>query len=307
MRRQSFPTTFPLALAGLLAAAGSPAAVFAQQPAPANAEWAATEHALGRAGQLQPDGAMKFSFPRSDLTVSVGDVKLKPALALGGWLAFKQTAPGRAMAMGDLVLTEDEVGPVMAALAAGGVNVTALHNHLFGESPKLLYMHVDGEGDPAEIAATVHGALEHTKTPMAAPAAAAPAPIDLDTAAVARALGRHGKVNGGVYQVGVPRAQPVREHGVEVPASMGLATSINFQPTGTGRAAITGDFVLTTSEVVPVERALREHGIQVTALHSHMLGEEPRLYFMHYWAEENAVKLAEGLRSALSHTQSKAP
>ncbi len=303
MRRQSFVTMLPLALASLLA----PAAVRAQQPASAGAEWASTERALGRPGQLQPDGALKFSFPRSDLSVSVGSVRLMPALALGGWLAFKEMAPGRAMAMGDLVLTEEEVGPVMAALAAGGVNVTALHNHLFGESPKVLYMHVDGEGDPAEIGATVHAALAHTKTPMAAPAAAAPASFDLDTAAIARALGRHGKVNGGVYQVAVPRAEPVREHGTEVPASMGLATSINFQPTGAGRAAITGDFVLTTSEVIPVERALREHGIQVTALHSHMLGEEPRLYFMHYWADDDAVKLAGGLGAALGHTHSKAP
>ncbi len=168
-------------------------------------------------------------------------------------------------------------------------------------------MHVMGDGDPAAIAATIHGALEHTKTPMAPPAAAAPAPFELDTAAVARALGRHGKVNGGVYQVGVPRAQPVREGAVEVPPSMGLATSINFQPTGAGRAAITGDFVLTTEEVIPVERALREHGIEVTALHSHMLGEEPRLYFMHYWAEDDAVKLAQGLRAGLERTRSKAP
>lgn len=306
MHVPSFLTTLPLALAGLVATAAAPAAVGAQQPSPA-AEWASTEGALGRAGQLQPDGAMKFSFPRSDLSVNVGDVRLKPALALGGWLAFRNTAPGRAMAMGDLVLTEEEIGPVMAALQAGGVNITALHNHLFGESPRVFYMHVDAEGDPAAIGATIHGALEHTKTPMTAPDAAAPAPFELDTAAIARALGRHGKVNGGVYQVGVPRAESVRERGMEVPSSMGLATSINFQPTGAGRAAITGDFVLTTGEVIPVERALRENGIQVTALHSHMLGEEPRLYFLHYWADDDAVKLAGGLRAALAKTHSKAP
>lgn len=308
MRRRHQATTLALAMAGLLAGASSPVAVLAQQPAPApTAAWASTERALGRAGTLQPDGAMKFSFPRSDLEVSVGSVRLRPALALGGWLAFKEMAPGRAMAMGDLVVTEEEVGPVMAALETGAVRVTALHNHLFGESPRVLYMHVEGEGDPAAIGATLHGALERTKTPMAAPTAAPPAPFELDTAALAQALGRHGKVNGGVYQVGVPRAEPVREHGMEVPASMGLATSINFQPTGPGRAAITGDFVLTTDEVVPVERALRESGIQVTALHSHMLGEEPRLYFMHYWADDDALKLAGGLRGALSHTHSKAP
>ncbi len=308
MRRQTLNQTLPLALAGLLASAASPAALLAQQPAPAAAaEWAGTERALGRAGTLQPDGAMKFAFPRSDLAVSSGGVRLKPALALGGWLAFKEMRPGHAMAMGDLVLTEEEIGPVMAALEAGGVNVTALHNHLSGESPRVFYMHVDGEGDPAAIGATIHGALARTNTPMAAPAPAAAAAFELDTAAIARALGRHGKVNGGVYQVGVPRAEPVREHGMVVPSSMGLATSINFQPTGPGRAAITGDFVLTTSEVIPVTRALRAHGIQVTALHSHMLGEEPRLYFMHFWADDDALTLARGLRAALDRTHSKAP
>jgi hypothetical protein len=205
------------------------------------------------------------------------------------------------------VLTEDEIAPVLAALEAGGVDASAIHNHLFGESPRVLYMHIVGNGDPAEIGATVHGALEHTRTPMAPPAAAPPTPLKLDTAAVAAALGRHGKVNGGVYQVSVARAQPVLEHGMEVPPSMGISTALNFQPTGGGRAAITGDFVLTTDEVIPVTRALRENGIQVTALHSHMLGEEPRLYFMHFWAEDDAVKLARGLRTGLEQTHSKAP
>ncbi len=302
-RTHSIP--LPLALAALLAA-GSPLAVSAQQPAPA-ADWATTEQALGRAGQLQPDGAMKFSFPRGDLSVTVGGVQVKPALALGSWVAFRATAPGRALAMGDLVLTEGEVGPVLAALEAGGVDATAIHNHLAGESPRIMYLHVMGEGDPAAIGATIHGALVRTGTPMSAATSTLATPLDLDTAAVARVLGRHGKVNGGVYQVGVPRAQPVREHGVEVPPSMGVATSLNFQPTGNGRAAITGDFVLTTDEVIPVTRALRENGIQVTALHSHMLGEEPRLYFMHFWAEDDALRLARGLRVALDRTGSRAP
>ncbi len=306
MRSQSFLVKLPLALAGLVASAGAPAAALAQQPAPA-AEWASTERALGRAGQLQPDGAMKFAFPRGDLTVTVGRVQVKPALALGSWVAFRETAPGRAMAMGDLVLTESEVGPVLAALEAGGVDATAIHNHLFGESPRVLYMHIVGDGDPAAIGATIHGALARTGTPLNSATSTLATPLDLDTAALARVLGRHGKVNGGVYQVSVPRAAPVREHGVEVPPSMGVATALNFQPTGGGHAAITGDFVLTTDEVIPVTRALREHGIQVTALHSHMLGEEPRLYFMHFWADDDALALARGLRAALDRTHSKAP
>jgi len=309
MRMQSMLAALSLAAGGVLLNRGAPVRLVAQQPAPApGAEvWASTERALGRAGQLQPDGAMKFSFPRSDLSVTVGGVQVKPALALGSWVAFRQVAVGRAEAMGDLVLTEEEVGPVLTALEAGGMDATAIHNHLLGESSRVLYMHIMGEGDPATMGATIHGALERTKTPITAAAASPAAAFDLDTAAIARTLGRHGKVNGGVYQVSVARAQPVREHGMEVPPSMGLATSLNFQPTGGGRAAITGDFVLTTDEVIPVTRALRQNGIQVTALHSHMLGEEPRLYFMHFWADDDAVKLARGLRAGLDRTHSKAP
>lgn len=305
--RMRLVITAPLALSGLIGVATSPGALLAQRQARNGAAWASTARALGRAGALQAEGVMKFSFPRSDLSVHIGNVQLAPALALGGWLAFKRTAPARAVAMGDLVLTEDEIGPAMAALEAGGINVTALHNHLFGESPRVFYMHVEAEGDPAGIGATVRGALAHTKTPMTSTPASASGPFVLDTAAVARALGRHGNVSGGVYHVGVPRAEPVRLHGMEVPVSMGIATSLNFQPTGSGRAAVTGDFVLTASEVIPVERALHASGIQMTALHTHMLGEEPRLYFMHYWAEDNAVKLARGLRAALEQTHSRTP
>lgn len=307
MNRRRMHTRLLPALASTLLLAGIAPGLVAQQPA-GSAEWAGVERTLGRAGQLQPDGAMKFGFPRSDLSVRVGEVQVKPALALGSWVAFRRSPSGFTMAMGDLVLTEDEVAPVLTALEAGGMDATAIHNHLLGESPRVLYVHIRGEGDPEAIASTVHGALARTKTPLEAPAAAAPAaPLELDTAAIAGALGRHGKVNGGVYQLSVARAERVREHGVEVPPSMGVSTAINFQPTGGGRAAVTGDFVLTTDEVIPVTRALRQHGIQPTALHSHMLGEEPRLYFMHFWAVDDALTLARGLRAALDLTKSKAP
>jgi hypothetical protein len=209
------------------------------------------------------------------------------------------------MVMGDLVLTEDEVGPVMLALQKGGIEQTALHNHVLHESPRVLYMHIMGQGDPAKLAATIRTALGASRTPIPqgpAPAPSAPAAIDLDTAAVARTLGLAGKVNGGVYQVSAPRAERIVEHGMEVPAAMGTATAINFQPTGGGKAAITGDFVMTAGEVNGVIRALREHGIQVTALHSHMLDETPRLFFMHFWANDDAVTLARGLRAALDRT-----
>jgi hypothetical protein len=225
---------------------------------------------------------------------------VQPALALGSWVAFRNIGGGHAMMMGDLVLAEEEVAPVMRALQQGGVEQTALHNHLLGESPRVMYMHVSGHGDAVKLAQAVRAALAQSGTPMQAAAAPAAAPaIDLDTAAIARALGVSGKVNGGVYQVSVPRREIVREDGNEVPPSMGVATGINFQPTGNGKAAITGDFVMTAREVNQVIRALQANGIAVTALHSHMLTETPRLFFMHFWANDDATSLARGLRAAL--------
>lgn len=282
------------------------AATIASSPVRAQSSttnWAPVEETLGRKGAMQPGDVIKFSFPRSDLAVTVGGVTLKPALALGGWLAFKETAKGQAMAMGDLVLTDDEVSAVMRALQSGGVEQTALHNHLLNESPHVMYMHVSAHGDATKIARTLHDALALTRTPLG-PAAApsAPSAADLDTAGIGNALGVRGKLNGVVYQVSVSRKEKVTEMGNEVPPSMGVSTAINFQPTGGGKAAITGDFVLRGSEVNPVLRALRDHGIDVTALHSHMLDEEPRLYFMHFWANDDAVTLAKGLRAALDKT-----
>ncbi len=261
-------------------------------------DWTRVDEALGRAGTVQPDGAYKVAFPRSDLTVTADGVTIKPALALGSWAAFTDNG-AHAMAMGDLVLLESEVNPVISALQEAGIEQTALHNHLIGESPRVMYMHFNGHGDAAKLAAALHNALSLTKTPLGPPAPAAAMAVDLPTADLDRILGHAGKVNGGVDQFGFPRAGKVTEHGMVIPASMGLGTAINFQPTGNGRAAITGDFVLVGSEVNPVIRALRAGGIEVTALHSHMIGETPRLFFMHFWANDDAVKLAHTLRSAL--------
>lgn len=286
-------------LAGL--AAASLVSCAAHGRAAAQPGWAAVEQALGRPGAAQPGDVIRFAFPRGDLRVTVDGVQLRPALALGSWIAFRRVPGGGAMAMGDLVLTDSEVAPVMTRLQQGGVQQTALHNHLLRESPRVMYMHVEAHGDPVRIAQTVRAALALTHTPLAAPAPAPPAAaIDLDTAAVARALGRPGKVNGGVYQVSVPRAETIRQNGRVVPPSMGVATAINFQPTGAGRAAVTGDFVMTAAEVNPVIRALRDGGIEVTALHSHMTGEAPRLFFMHFWANDDAAKLARTLHAALA-------
>jgi hypothetical protein len=273
------------------------------QTAPAANDWKVVEQALGRSGQLQGDGAYKFGLPRGDLKVTVDGVQVKPTLALGSWVAF--SSPGQdAMLMGDLVLAEDEVSPVMLALQDNGLQITALHNHVLHETPRVMYMHISGHGDAVKLAEAVKKVVALTKTPAPPQPPSAPPAPEMDTAAIDQALGHKGKVNGGVYQVGVPRAEKITDAGMPVPTSMGLATALNFQPTGGGKAAITGDFVLLDSEVNPVIKALRQNGIQVTALHSHMLQEQPRLFFMHFWANDDAVKLAKGLRAALDNTNS---
>ena len=270
------------------------------------ADWKVVEQALGKAGSMQPGDVYKVSLPRSDLKVTAGGVQLKPALALGSWVAFKKTGD-MAMVMGDLVLTEDEVTPVLTKLQEGSVEQTALHNHVLRESPRVMYMHIHGMGDAVKIAKAIHDALALSKTPFAAPAAAGQnEDIGIDTKQLDQIMGQSGKVNGGVYQFSIPRAEEINDgptaldsKGPVVPPSMGVAQAINFQSTGGGKAAITGDFVLIASEVNPVIRALRENGIEVTALHSHMLVESPRLFFMHFWANDEVQKLARGLRAAL--------
>jgi hypothetical protein len=269
-------------------------------------KWKAVEDAMGRRGQMQPGDVMRFGMPRKDLHVTLGGIAIKPGLALGSWAAFTFTDHG-AMVMGDLVLTEDEVGPVMRKLQEGEIEIAALHNHLTGESPHVMYMHIASHGDAVKMAHAVHDALALTKTPGpdTGSTPGASDPLGIDQKAVEEALGRSGKVNGGILQFGIPRAETITENGMTISPSMGIATAINFQPTGAGKAAITGDFVLLGKEVNPVMKALRENGIEVTAVHSHMLMEEPRLFFMHFWANDDAVKLAKGLKAALDLTNSK--
>jgi hypothetical protein len=270
----------------------------------ASADWKAIDEAMGRSGQNQPDGARKYGMPRKDLNVTVNGVNVKPGLALGSWAAFNH--PGKnAMVMGDLVLTEDEVAPVMEKLHAGGLEVTALHNHLLHETPRVMYMHIHGKGDAAALAKAVHDALAETKTPGPdSGPSTEQQDIGINIEQIEQALGHKGKVNNGIFQVSVPRADHITDAGMAVPNSMGLAIGINFQPTGDGKAAITGDFVLIGKEVNPVMKALQQNGIAVTALHSHMLDEQPRLFFMHFWANDDAVKLAKGLRAELDQTNS---
>jgi hypothetical protein len=270
----------------------------------ADYDWSKVDQAIGRKGTDQPGGIHKFSFPRSDLHVTVDGTAIKPALALGGWVAFQQMGTA-AMFMGDLVLTDTEISPVMKRLVDDGVEITAVHNHLMRTSSPVLYMHVGGTGDPVKLAQTLNAALALSKTPASAPPPPSPPPLDLDTAAVEKTLGVKGKANGGVYQFSIPRAEAITERGMAVAPAMGTAIAINFQPTGAGKAAITGDFVLLGGEVNPVLKTLRENGIEVTALHSHMIDDSPHLFFMHFWANDDAQKLAQGLRAALDRANVK--
>ena len=263
-------------------------------------DWQKVDDAFGRKAAVISDDAHRYGFPRTDLNVTLDGVAIKPALALGGWVAFKAMNDD-AMVMGDVVLLEDEINPVMTTLIENGIEITALHNHLLRANPATFYLHIGGMGDPVKMATAIRTALAQSKTPLAAPAATTPPPIELDTAQLDQIIGVKGQANGGVYQFGVPRRDPATEKDAPLapPGPLGMATGIGFQPTGGGKAAITGDFVLTADEVNPVIKALRANGIEITALHSHMLDERPRLFFMHFWANDDAIKLAHGLRSAL--------
>ena len=307
-------------LAIAVVAVGGGAAVQAQAVASATGDSLdrrALETVMGRIGSVLAGGVLRFGMPRTDLDVRIGEVRIRPTFALGSWVAFR-AAPGGAIAMGDLVLLESELGPVLARLQSGGIEQSAIHHHLVGESPHVLYVHLHAHGDARGIASAVRAALALTGTPVPAPATASgagapvttsavPTAFEIDSAAIGNILGFHGAVNGGVLQIGVPRAETVREMGLEIPPSMGLATAINFQPTGDGKAAITGDYVLLASEVNPVIRVLQSQGIAVTSLHNHLLDDEPRLFFMHFWAHDDALKLARGLRAALDVTRSRRP
>jgi hypothetical protein len=266
--------------------------------AAAEGDWDAVAKALGRTGTELPGGIYRVGLGRSDLKVTLDGVQIRPALALGSYLAFQKMG-SEAMVMGDLVLLQEEVNPVMKKLVEGGVEITALHNHLLRSSPFTMYMHFLGHGDPVKLASAMRAALAESKTPLAAPAAGSPPPIDLDTAAIERTLGAKGTANAGVYGFNIARAETIMEDGMPIPIGMGSGIVINFQPTGGGKAAITGDFVLIAKEVNPVLKTLRDNGIEVTALHSHMLEEQPRLFFMHFWANDDVQKLADGLKAAL--------
>jgi uncharacterized protein DUF1259 len=293
------PAVVFLALTLIIAVAGrAPAAV---------PDWKAVEQALGKSGQLQAGDVFRIGMPRTDLAVTVKGVPVKAGFALGSYAAFKQVAD-QAMVMGDLVLLDQEVPAVMSGLLSGGLDVTAVHNHLNEMSPHVMYMHYEGHGDALQLAKALRQALSASATPLGTGAATPAASVGpaLDTKQIEQVLGRSGKdIGGGVFQVTVPRAESITGMGMPLLPAMGVVTVLNFQPIADGKAAITGDFVLIDKEVNNVARTLRQHGIDVTALHNHGLQDTPRLFYMHFWGTDDPAKLAQGLKAAIDQTNSK--
>lgn len=272
--------------------------ILVAQAAPQSADWQKqVEEIIGAKGSLQPGDVFKIGLARHDLVVKRGTITVHPVLGLGSWMAFKADG-AESVVHGDLCLREEEVNPVLSRLQQGGIEATALHNHLAGESPRVLFLHFWGHGQAAALARTLRAALDLTATPRG-PAPSAPG--SLDQAAIEKILGHTGRLNAGVLQIGIPRPFPIRMHGIELPPAMGMATAINFQPipqSGTA-AATTGDFVLREEELAGVLRALRRAGIEITAVHNHLLDDSPRMVFVHFWGEGPAAELARGLRAAL--------
>jgi hypothetical protein len=307
IQRNAISALVALGLLSLVLVAGGGLAGAAPARQPAQVDWPAVQEALGRPGMMMPGDVFRIGMPRTDLQVMVGDVPVQAGFALGSYAAFKQMDDG-AMVMGDLVLLDEEINPVMTGLFANGFDVTAIHNHLNQVSPHVMYMHYEGHGDALQLAQGLHQALSASGTPLSPavppPPPAAPSGPQLDMPMLNSILGYTGRASGSIVQYSIGRAESIMEMGHPLLPSMGVATAINFQPTGPSTAAITGDFVMTESEVNPVARALRANGIEVTAIHQHHLGEQPRLFYMHFWANDDPAKLASGLRAALDQTNS---
>jgi len=293
---------YTVTLVAVIAALTAPVVARAADP-----DWKAVEQALGKSGQMQPGDVFRIGMPRTDLNVTVKGVPVKAGFALGSYAAFKQIGD-HAMVMGDLVLLDQEIPAVLSGLFAGGLEVTAIHNHLNEMSPHTMYMHYSGHGDAVQMARALRQALSASGTPLggSVPPSVPATGSTLDAKAIEQALGRSGRdVGGGVFQVTVPRAESITEMGQALLPAMGVVTVMNFQPTGDGKAAITGDFVLIDKEVNGVAKTLRQHGVDVTAIHNHALMDTPRLFYMHFWANDDPVKLAQALKAALDQTNSR--
>lgn len=263
-------------------------------------DWSEVEKVLGKKGNVQ-DGVFKITFPRSDLKVKVSDFSVAPGLALTSWIGFMKMG-NQTMMMGDLVLLDKEVAPVISKLVAENLEMTALHNHLVNEAPAVKYIHFSGNGNATKLSEEIEAVLVITGTPLTSPQTQIPA-VNPDWSKVEAILGSKGKQNGNLLQYSFPRNEKLTENGMKIPAYMGMATGINFQM-DSSKAAITGDFVLLADEVNPVVKALTENGIAVTAIHNHMLFDNPRLFMLHFWAVSDPEKLAKGLKVALDKTNS---
>lgn len=285
----------------LLAATALPAqAPQSTQPRAAGLDVTLIDRAIGRSGQVLPGDVYRVALPRTDLNVTVGDVKVKTGLALGSWAAFKAVGRG-AIVHGDLVLLDSEVNPTISALQQHEFEITAVHNHLIGETPSVMYVHYWGRGSAPLLAQSVRDALGRTKTPMGRPAApSGGAADDPPVARIEQAIGLKGTLTNGVLVFAYPRPEQIQMMGVTMPPSMGMATAINFQTAGPGNVAATGDFVMVADEVNHVARVLRQNGIGITALHNHLLHGTPELYFMHFWGEGDPTHVATGLKAALA-------
>ncbi len=284
------------------------ASVQAETHAPGSLDPGAMERAIGKPGELK-DGVYKVSLPRNDLVVVVNGVKIRPGLALGTWLAFKENSNDVVMD-GDLVLKEEEVGPVLEKLHKESIQVTAVHNHLIGESPRVMYVHVFAKGEGARLAKQMKEVLALTTTPIGSSAAnneglgkSAGEEPGFDAEFVQKQLGHQGKVKDGVLSVSISRPEKIQMQGATLTPSMGMATAINVQAAGEQSVAATGDFVLIAEEVNPVTKALTEHGMLITALHNHLVHGSPELYFMHFWATGSADHVTKGLKAAVEAMQ----
>jgi len=272
------------------------------QEVPAEYQQVLTE--LGKQGDYKAN-VLKVNIPRSDVTVSVANVKTPTPFGFGGWVAMTKGTGGMDVMMGDLVLLQDEVNPVMSALLENGLEVTALHNHFFWDEPRMYYMHVHGHGKPADLARKVKPALDligkGTNRPASTPAAAAAAPAPtMDTAKIAQIVGAQGEQTGAVYKITIGRDDlKLMEMGAAINARMGLNTWAAFVGTN-DNAAVAGDVAMLAGEVTPVLKALRKNGLDVVAIHHHMTDTRPTIYFLHYWGTGPVDKLAAGFKAAVA-------
>jgi hypothetical protein len=273
----------------------------------AGPSWTAVEQALGMKGTVLPDGVFMVELPRDDIQVSIGDVTLDRPMALHSFMAFMDMGSQGSMVMGDLVLQPHELLAVQGSLLRDGLEITAIHNTLVGETPQVYDVHFGGRGDPVKIASKVRAALESAKVPYRISGVGQSDFMQstIDTRSIDAVMGVKGTYEDGIVHYSVPRADKIMEGGMEVPQSMDVATSLKLQPLPGNKVAAAGEYVLLASEVQPVMRALNSAGITITATHTHMLTEEPRLFYLHLWAVGDAVTIAKGLREAIDQTNVK--